>query len=223
MSAAIEDVSSLPGKKVSDQEACTIGEIKQLYALDGDGHPTWVSIDATFDDEHRTVLVPIARLKEENGSLLVPYSKQHLSESPEVQDGDELSEECEKQLRAHYGIDRGDQELRSDNKSYATLVPEEEGTSRVAENPDQLETPSADKRTEETKERVQDPGSSEIRKITAEDVVQEGGNVRRAEDEGGARGGGDSEGDRDSGRGEARDEGGGARDEGGEARDRSEG
>jgi PRC-barrel domain len=188
MSAAIEDVSSLPGKKVADQEACTIGEIKQIYALDGDGHPTWVSIEATFDeDERRTVLVPIARLKEEDGSLRVPYSKRHLSESPEVQDGEELSEECEKLLRAHYGIDRGDQELRSDNKSYATLVPEEEGASRVVENPDQLETPSSDKRTDETKSRVQDPGSSEIRQVTAEDVVEQGGNVRRAEDDTGGQ------------------------------------
>jgi PRC-barrel domain protein len=198
MSAAIEDVSSLPGKEVADQEACTIGEIKQIYALDGDGHPTWVSIEATFDeDERRTVLVPIARLKEEDGSLRVPYSKRHLGESPEVQDGEELSEECEKLLRAHYGIDRGDQELRSDNKSYATLVPEEQGASRVVENPDQLETPSSDKRTDETKSRVQDPGSSEIRQVTAEDVVEQGGNVRRAEDDGAQEGGGQEGGDQE--------------------------
>jgi hypothetical protein len=184
MSAPIEDVGSLPGKRVCDQEEEEIGEIKDVYAIDGDGHPTWVSIEASFEeDDRRTVLIPIARLKDEDGSLLVPYSKRHIGESPEVDASDGITEECEKQLRAHYGIDRGDQELRSDNKSYATLVPEEPGTSRVAEDPSQLETPSADKRTDETKERVRDPGSSEIRKVTADDVVEQGGNVRRAEDQ----------------------------------------
>ena len=38
MTAAIEDVSSLPGKKVSDQDQNPIGEIKEIYAIDGDGH-----------------------------------------------------------------------------------------------------------------------------------------------------------------------------------------
>ena len=37
MSAPIDDVSSLPGKKVSDQEENPIGEIKDIYAIDGDG------------------------------------------------------------------------------------------------------------------------------------------------------------------------------------------
>jgi hypothetical protein len=118
------------------------------------------------------VFIPLARLKDEGGELRVPYSKDHISETPEVESEDGLSEDCEAQLRAHYGIDRGDQELRSDNKSYATLVPEGEGTSKLAQDVDKLETPNADKRTDETRERLQDPGSAEIRKVTADDVVE---------------------------------------------------
>jgi hypothetical protein len=68
--------------------------------------------------------------------------------------------------------------MRKDNKSYATLVPEGEGTARLAEDPDQLETPNADKRDEETKERLHDPGSSDARKIDAGAIADE--NARKS-------------------------------------------
>ena len=45
MTAPIEDVSSLPGKKVSDQEGSSIGKVKEIYATDGDGQPMWVEIE----------------------------------------------------------------------------------------------------------------------------------------------------------------------------------
>lgn len=174
MTAPIDDVSSLPGKKVTDQEEVTIGEIKDIYAMGGDGHPMWVSVEASFGmGDKRTVLIPIARIKDEDGVLRVPYSKDHVGNTPEVDDSDGISEECDRQLRDHYGIDRADQELRSDNKSYATLVPDEdeEGQAERVDDADSLETPDADKRTEETKSRVEDPGSAEMRQVTAEDVA----------------------------------------------------
>jgi sporulation protein YlmC with PRC-barrel domain len=38
MTAPIEDVSSLPGKEVSDQTATRIGKVTKIYATDG--YPT---------------------------------------------------------------------------------------------------------------------------------------------------------------------------------------
>ena len=35
MTAPIEDVSSLPGKKISDQAENPVGEVKEIYATDG--------------------------------------------------------------------------------------------------------------------------------------------------------------------------------------------
>jgi hypothetical protein len=52
-------------------------------------------------------------------------------------------------------------------------VPEEEGTAELVEDADKVETPDADKRTDETKSPLQDPGRAETRKVTAEDVVDE--------------------------------------------------
>jgi hypothetical protein len=176
MTAPIDDVTSLPGRKVTDQEENTIGEIKDIYAIDGDGHPMWVTLEASQGgmSGKKTVFIPLARLKEEDGDLRVPYSKDHILNTPEVDGSDGISDECDRQLRDHYGIDRADQELRSNNDSYATLVPEdEEGTAQLAEDPDKLETPSANKVDDETRERLEDVGSSEIRKVTADDVVED--------------------------------------------------
>lgn len=174
MTGPIEDVSSLPGMKVTDQEEITIGKVKEIYAIDGDGHPMWVTVEASFGmSEKRTVFIPLARLSDEDGKLRVPYSKKHIGETPEVDSSDGISPESERQLRDHYGIDRADQELRTDNKSYATLVPEEEGSAQLAEDPDKLETPNADKRTDETKARLQDPGSAKTRNDNADDLVDE--------------------------------------------------
>ncbi len=168
MTAPIEDVSSLPGQKLTDQEENTIGEIKQIYAMDDGGHPMWISVEASFGmGNKRIVFIPLARLKDEDGTLRVPYSKGHIEQTPEVDASEGISAECDRKLRDHFGIDTGDQELRSDNNSYATLVPEAEGASSAAEDPESLETPTADKRDDETKQRLEDPGSSDIREVDA--------------------------------------------------------
>ncbi|MBV9603789.1 MAG: hypothetical protein JO027_01710 [Solirubrobacterales bacterium] len=172
MTAPIEDVSSLPGKKISDQAENPLGKVKEIYATDG--YPMWVSVEMSSGiAEKRTVLIPLARIKDEDGELRVPYSLQRIGDAPEVDDSDGISAECDRQLRDYYGIDTGDQEMRTDNKSYATLVPEEPGASERVENPDELETPDADTRTDESHERLRDPGSSEMRKVTAEDVAHD--------------------------------------------------
>jgi hypothetical protein len=188
MTAPIEDVASLPGKKISDQAERPIGEVKEIFATDG--YPMWVAVEMSSGiANRRTVFIPLARIKDEDGELRVPYSAQRIGDAPEVDDSDGISAECDRQLRDYYGIDTGDQELRSDNKSYATLVPEEPGEARRVENPEELETPDADTRTEESRERLNDPGDAEMRHVTAEDVAHdtqessEDGDDRGDEDE----------------------------------------
>jgi PRC-barrel domain len=176
MSAPVEDVTELPGKTVRDQDEESIGEIKEIYAIGGNGHPTWVTVEAQPEDgEARTVFIPLARLKYEFDELCVPYTREHILSSPEVEAADKLSEDDEHALRGFYSIGVGDGELRTDNNSYATLVPDEDddGASERVRDVDALETPSADKRTDETRERLQEAQSSTIRKVTAEDVLDE--------------------------------------------------
>jgi hypothetical protein len=65
-SCPIDDVSSLPGEAVFDQNEGKIGKIKQVYAGDGE-NAMWVSLQAEFGlGNERTVFIPIARLKNES-------------------------------------------------------------------------------------------------------------------------------------------------------------
>lgn len=186
MTAPIEDVSSLPGKKVSDQLGVSIGQIKEVYAMD-DGFPMWVAVETKVDGEKRMTFVPLARVKDEGGELLVPYGKDHVLNAPEVDGDDGLSEEADQKLRGYYGIGTGDQELWTDNKSYATVVSEKGGVAQRVEDTDQLETPDPDRRTDESRERVQNPGSAEARKVTGDQAFggeRDGGSGEDKEEDG---------------------------------------
>lgn len=175
MTAPIEDVSSLPGKKVSDQEGSSIGKVKEIYASDDGGQPMWVEIEGSFGTrEKRTVLIPLARLKDEDGNIGVPYSKARIGDCPEVDTSGGISAESDRELRGYYGIGVGDQELRSDNKSYATLVTDEPGEATRVEDAGELETPDADTRTEESMERLKDSQRREARSGGFGDVTGEG-------------------------------------------------
>ena len=128
MASAIEDVSSLPGETVRDQEGRRIGKVKEIYGIGDQKAPMWVTIDTpTGIGASRIVFIPIARLKQEAGEVRVPYSFQHIQSSPEIDAGDELSEQEDRALRDYYAIDLADQELRTDNESYANQVPDEDG------------------------------------------------------------------------------------------------
>lgn len=167
MTAPIEDVSSLPGKKVSDQQGASIGKVKQIYAADGDGQPVWVAVEGSFGaGDKRTVLIPIARLKDEAGEIGVPYSKDRIGDAPDVDISDGISAQADRELRGYYGIGVGDQELWSDNKSYATRVPDEPGEANAVDDAEQLELPDPDTRTEESMERLRNSQRRDARGVS---------------------------------------------------------
>jgi hypothetical protein len=63
MTAPIEDVSTLPGKKISDQAGTPIGEVKGIYATDG--YPMWVAVEMSSGVANkRIVFIPLARIKD---------------------------------------------------------------------------------------------------------------------------------------------------------------
>lgn len=172
MTEAIDDVTELPGKTVTDQEENPIGEIKEIYAAEGD-EPAWIAVEAKFGmGDKRMVLIPLARLKDEDGELRVPYSQEHIKKTPQLESDGEITEEEGRKLRDHFGIDAADQELRDDNDGYATLVPESMTAEKV-DDPDSLETPDADKTDEETMKRLHESGQSEMRDVDAGAIADE--------------------------------------------------
>ena len=131
MASAIEDVKALCGETVSDQEGRRIGTIRDVYGLGDDEAPMWVTVEAqTGVGASRLLFVPVARLKQERGQVRAPYSLQHIQGVPEIEAGDEIAEQDDRALRDFYAIDLADQELRTDNESYANRVPEGDGRAR---------------------------------------------------------------------------------------------
>jgi hypothetical protein len=115
----------LPGRTVHDQIGNKLGEVTGLYAPSGTSDPAWVTVEISQGlVASRTVFVPLARVKEEGGELLVPYSSKHLHDAPEVSDGRQLTAEDDARLRGHYGLDRDDQVGKDNPDSYAARVPD---------------------------------------------------------------------------------------------------
>lgn len=173
MASAIEDVQSLPGETVCDQDGLKIGKIKQLYSA-GDGDAVmWVTVETTLGvGNKRLVFIPLGRLKQERDELRVPYSTQHVQSSPEVEAGEQLLEGDDQALRAFYSIGLGDQEVRTDNDSYAGQVPDGEGP---AERIDAEQARAPERDTGQAAERMRaengsDERSDKPREATADDV-----------------------------------------------------
>lgn len=182
MTQAIQNLEELPGRKVHDQEENPIGKVKEVYARNGDGEAGWLSVEVSSGmAAKRSVLIPLARIKEEDGELVVPYSRERIEQIPEIESADEITAEEERKLRDHFGIDVADQELRADNDSYATLVPDGDGTFQRVKDAGSLKAPDANKVTDETRKRLAEPGSSETRDVTADDVTTDGADSSRGQ------------------------------------------
>lgn len=125
MAAPVEQPENLAGSDVYGQAGEKLGEIRQLYGPDGEERPSWFGVVvSTGLAGGRLVLVPLARLKQEDGQVRVPYSRQHLLEAPEVPAGEALSEEDDAALRDFYALSRGDQPAEDSPDSYAAQMPE---------------------------------------------------------------------------------------------------
>ena len=180
---AIEDVSDLPGETVNDQDGRKIGQVKEIYGMGEDETPMWVTIEsATGLGRKRQVFVPLARIKRQGDEIRVPYSFDHIHESPEIEPEDEVSEEDDRALRTYYAIGLADQELVESARSYASQVPEGEGSARKmdadsADGPAREldDTPPA-KRVAEAYEKQKEEEGEEHRKgrdATADQIFEE--------------------------------------------------
>jgi hypothetical protein len=182
MDATPVDLENVQGETISDQDGRKIGKIKDVCGKDGDGEPMWISVDASFGLMlKRVVILPVARLKEEDDEILVPYSLQHVRDSPEVEPSDEFSAEDDRRLRDHYGIDRADQELRTDNESYASRVVE--GPGSPPEEAFEVDKEAADKEFEKDKDSDEDTSDEDSAEDDSEDEEADPRASEKAHDE----------------------------------------
>jgi hypothetical protein len=103
---ALDDARAWPGLDVFDREGEPIGRLTAIYLDTETGRPGF-GLVRTGLFGLRSVLVPLAGAFEEGGALIVDLEKKRIKGSPHLRRDEPLSEEAERELYAHYGLDHG--------------------------------------------------------------------------------------------------------------------
>lgn len=106
----MEQLSAMRGAPIYGSDGDKIGAVEEIFYDQQTREPEWVGIGTGFFGTKR-VLVPTAGASPGEDGLTVPYSKEQVKESPDI-DSDEISQETEQELYAYYGLEYS--ERRSD-------------------------------------------------------------------------------------------------------------
>lgn len=91
---------------IFDIEGARVGTVTDVYVDESTGRPEWLLLDTGFFG--RGIHVPAHRLDPLEGGYRLPYARDVIASSPEVDAGsDQLGEVDERELYAYYGILRG--------------------------------------------------------------------------------------------------------------------
>ena len=99
----LQSVIGEPAYSIDDEKVGTVDKV--LTDIETDV-PEWIGIESGFLGT-KTLLVPAMGVKVRGGdhpSLHVPYSKDLVKDTPSI-GADTISEETERELYAHYGLD----------------------------------------------------------------------------------------------------------------------
>jgi len=115
----MEQLTELRGSPVYDQSGDKIGSVEEIFYDADTQQPEWIGIGTGFFGMKR-VLVPVAGASMDADGVTVPYAKDMVKDTPDI-DGDEISEDTERQLYSYYGLQYSDD--RSDSTLPDTSVP----------------------------------------------------------------------------------------------------
>ena len=110
-STTVEQLQESIGAPVYSSDGEKIGAVDEIFYDNDTGKPEWLGIGKGVFSSKR-VLVPLAGASARDGAYYVPYSKDQVESSLDIS-GDEISQETESQLYAHYGLPYS--EARSDS------------------------------------------------------------------------------------------------------------
>ena len=110
-STTVEQLQDSIGAPVYASDGDKIGAVDEIFFDNDTGKPEWLGIGKGVLSSKR-VLVPLAGASARDDAYYVPYSKELVEASPDIA-GDEISQETEAELYAHYGMQYS--ESRSDS------------------------------------------------------------------------------------------------------------
>ena len=106
----VDQLAQMRGTDVYSSEGDKIGSVEEIFVDEQTGKPEWIGLGTGFLGTKK-VLVPVTGAEVRDDAVTVPYSKDQVKETPDI-DSDEISQETEQRLYAHYGL--GYSEQRSD-------------------------------------------------------------------------------------------------------------
>jgi uncharacterized protein (TIGR02271 family) len=107
----VEQLQESVGAPVYASDGAKVGSVDEIFFDNDTGEPEWLGVGKGIFKTKR-VLVPLTGASAKDGAYHVPYSKEQIESSPDIQ-GDEISQETEAALYAHYGLPYS--ERRSDS------------------------------------------------------------------------------------------------------------
>ena len=99
-----EEVAAWRGRRVVDPSGDDIGKLEEIYLDDETGQPEWALV-ATSLFAGRSPFVPLAGAEAHEDVIRVPFAKDQVRDAPSIKAGEDLSQEQEARLYAHYGLE----------------------------------------------------------------------------------------------------------------------
>jgi uncharacterized protein (TIGR02271 family) len=126
---SVEELAQLRGAPVYDSAGDKIGAVEEIFWDEQSEQPEWIGIGTGFFGTKR-VLVPVQGASSDGEALTVPYAKEQVKDSPDI-DGDEISESTQEQLYTYYALgaearESGLPEGRADDAQSSVTRSEEE-------------------------------------------------------------------------------------------------
>lgn len=98
----MERIKEARGAPVYDDSGEKIGTVEEIFYDADSTRPEWIGIGTGFFGTKR-VLVPLQSAQVTEDGVSVPYSKDLVKDSPDIE-SDEISEETEQELYTHYQL-----------------------------------------------------------------------------------------------------------------------
>jgi uncharacterized protein (TIGR02271 family) len=95
-------LDEMRGAPVYDNADEKIGKVEEIFYDQQTRVPEWIGIGTGLFGK-KQVLVPVKGAQVTDDGLVVAYSKKQVKDSPDIEE-DEISQQCEADLAAHYGL-----------------------------------------------------------------------------------------------------------------------
>ncbi len=163
---SLQDLAEARGTPVYSSDGEKIGSVEEIFLDDQTRKPEWIGIGTGFFKTKR-VLVPTAGARLEADGFFVPYTKDQVKDTPDI-DSDHIDQSTEAALYRHYGLEYS--ESRSD-----TGLPE---GSPSAKTTDKTSVARSEEELQVGKQPVQ-AGSVRLRKWVETEPIQTDVEVRQ--------------------------------------------